>query len=168
MKEIPLTQGKVALVDDEDYELINQWKWYAHESGNTHYAKRNIWIGTSREHRRWQSVAMHRLILNAESAMCVDHIDGNGLNNTRANLRLATHQENLCNQRLYKNSPSGYKGVRFRKDANKWQARIRAEKKELHLGYFDTIEEAARAYDAAARKHFGEFANLNFQESTHA
>ena len=155
MREIPLTQGKVALVDDGDYDLVSRFKWLAAKAPRTWYARR-VDYGAGRK----KNESMHRLILNAPPDKIVDHINGNGLDNRRENLRLATKIQNNCNTRLRRDNRSGYKGVK--RNALRWIARIRIDRKLIHLGSFATKEDAARAYDNAARQHFGEFAKLNF------
>lgn len=148
---IPLTKGKSALVDDADYEWLTQWKWRAVEgaSGN--------WYAECVAGR------MHRLVMGITNPEVeVDHKDGDGLHNRRGNLRACSHKENMRNRKINKNSKSGFKGVRKRWHTRKFQARIRVGAQEINLGYFHTPEEAARAYDAAARENFGEFARLNF------
>lgn len=154
MKVIPLTQGQVALVDDADYESLSKFKWRAYRDHNTFYAMRN----TPRPNRRY--VRMHQEITGLKK---VDHADGNGLNNQRHNLRAASHNENMWNRRLQQNNTSGFKGVYFSKRDQKWKAQIRFQRQRIHLGYFLTAEEAAKAYDAAALKHFGKFAAPNFK-----
>ena len=155
MKEIPLTQGKVAIVDDEDFDFLNQWKWYAHKSRATFYATRN---------RRMDdppgpcSITMHAVLLPTEDGL-VDHFDGDGLNNQRVNLRAASFHQNAVNRR-YSIGQSGYRGVR--KNGNHWTARIRVNRKCFGLGTFVDPAEAARIYDVAASRYFGEFAILNF------
>jgi len=153
MKQIPLTQGKFALVDDEDFEFINRRKWHILKGKNTCYAITTKGIFP-------KAILMHRLILEASPEMQVDHIDGNGLNNTRANLRLCESRENQRNHRLYSTSTTGFKGVSaFRK---KFKANIGFDNKQIFIGLFETPEEAARAYDKLALEYFGEFASLNF------
>jgi len=161
MKRIQLTQGKFALVDDADFEWLNQWKWYAHKERNTFYAMRNVRVGL-----RWKHVYMHREILGLgfDDKRQGDHINMDGLDNRRVNLRIATHVENGRNRGKQANNTSGYKGVRWHKHAKKWQARIEVNGKCKHLGYFIAPEDAARRYDKAARKYHGEFANVNFSE----
>jgi len=158
MKEIQLTQGQVALVDDEDYEWLNSFKWYAHKIGNTFYAARHIRVNGKQKHQH-----MHQLIMGDNPLkLMIDHRDGNGLNNQRSNLRFCTHQENQMNQRPRKNSSSVYKGVCWFKRDHKWMAQIRIYGKLIYLGCFDHEEDAAKAYDEVVIKHFGEFAVLNF------
>jgi hypothetical protein len=158
-KEILLTHGKVAIVDAADYDWLNQFNWSAHKRKHYWYAsRRNQWPA-----KRSATVYMHRQILGAEKGLVVDHIDGNCLNNTRLNLRLATHSQNLLNQGLSSDNTSGYKGVSWHKIRLKWQAQISIDGKRKYLGMFDTAEDAARAYDEMASRHHGEFARLNFE-----
>jgi len=159
MKTIPLSQGKEAVVDDEDYERLAQFKWCALKQGNTFYARRNVHTPAG-----WTLASMHRMILKPPNNMQCDHIDGNGLNNQRANLRACTRAENTCNQRPQVGCASRFKGVAWHKAAQKWQAQIQNVGKQMHLGYFTDEVDAARAYDAAARELFGEFARPNFPE----
>lgn len=144
MKEIPLTQGKVALVDDEDYDYISQWKWCV----TTGRAVRNN--GTT--------VFMHRVIMKTPAGMEVDHIDGNSLNNQKSNLRNCSHNNNQKNMRI---SYKKYKGITYVGNVSGYKARLYCNGERIHLGFFKTEEEAALAYNEAAIKYFGEFANLN-------
>ena len=161
-RQIELTQGKVALVDDEDYEWLSQWKWYAAPHRGTSYVHRN----SPRPLR--QCIHMHREILglsvSPDDGVIVDHIDGNGLNNVRDNLRICSRQENLFNRAPQSNNTSGYKGVSWMSSRNKWHVRIKAMGKDHYIGLFADLEEAARAYDDAAKKLHGEFAYLNFPQ----
>lgn len=155
MREIPLTQGKVALIDDEDYDRVSRFKWGAVESGGIFYATR-----TEQKAGRKTTTRMHRFILSANAGDAVDHRDGDGLNNQKANLRLATALQNSRNQRRRADNRSGFKGVKA--NGTKWMARIRTKGDRIFIGNFSTKEDAARAYDAVARVLFGEFARLNF------
>ena len=150
MKKIPLTQGYVALVDDGDYENLSQHKWHVSTDKYTSYARNS------------NSVKMHRLLMGAATEVDIDHRDGNGLNNQRRNLRKCTKAQNGHNRRLNENNTSGYKGVHWYKRDSKWYVTIRVNRKKVHLGAFTCIVKAAKAYDTAARKHFGEFARTNF------
>jgi len=153
MKRIPLTQGKFALVDDEDYDFLMQWKWsYSHG-----YAYRCPW---DKEKGRQFYLSMHRLVAKTPEGMKTDHKNGNRLDNRKINLRICESHENSRNQGLSSRSKTGFKGVRFRR--NKWVAEMFFNKKHRHLGTFDNPVEAAKAYDVAARLFYGEFARTNF------
>lgn len=151
-KEIVLTGGQVALVDEEDFDQLSQYTWKASRKGNTFYAERS---------EKKVTIMMHREIMNAPSNMEVDHIDGNGLNNTKANLRLCSHTENMRNQKMAKSNKTGFKGV-MPYYKNGFRAMIYFEGKSIHIGVYDTAEEAAKAYDRKAVELFGEFARTNF------
>lgn len=158
-KEIPLAHGKVAIVDDADYEWLMQWKWSAWTSRyhTTWYVKRDCYFPKGRRQR----IYMHRLILDAAPGTTIDHIDCNGLNNTRSNLRFASHAENVRNRGVQSNNTSGYKGVTFDKQKERWVALIFCENVKYYLGQFDSVEDAAAAYDKAALELHGAFANTN-------
>lgn len=159
-KEIKLTQGKVAIVDDEDYGWLNQWKWSTRTTKRNVYAERRDYrMGR----RNAKSISMHRLITNAPPELQVDHKDGDGLNNQKSNLRLCTQKQNSANQRRHKNNSTGFIGVTTHRGENVWRAQIGIDGKRTYIGRFKTPEEAARAYDKRARETFGEFANLNFK-----
>jgi phage-related protein len=153
-KNISLSQGKTAQVDDDMYAYLSQWKWFCTAQG---YAVRH----TSRKQGH-KSIFMHREIMKAPVGMDVDHRDGDGLNNQRSNLRVCTHQQNMHNTKLRKTNSSGYRGVYWNKMSRKWQAYIRHDGQQQYLGVFVDIKDAARAYDHAARKFRGEFASTNF------
>jgi len=160
MKEIPLSQGLIAFIDDEDYERVNQYKWYAAKNGQTYYAVRQI----QNIQPRQKQIGMHRFILNAPKGIEVDHEDHDGLNNQRYNIRLATNRQNQYNKQKYSISKttSQYKGVHWDKRRKKWRTQIRINSKQTQLGYFENEIEAALAYDQAAIIHHGEFSILNF------
>lgn len=153
MKEIKLTRGKFAQVDDSDFEYLNLWRWHLYKSRNTYYAIRL-------ENNKY--IRMHRIIMNTPAELTVDHIDHNGLNCQRHNMRNCTHEQNSKNM-IQKRGNSNYIGVHFRKDRNKYIAYIEKCSKKMYLGYFDNSIDAARARDYAAKKYYGEFANLNFK-----
>ena len=147
-----------AIVDDEDYEVLNAFKWYAMKHGNTFYAVRAISNGKGRQ----KTISVHREILKPKKGLLCDHVNHNGLDNRRENLRVCTHQENMYNMQISrKNNTSGYKGVVFYKPYKKWCAQIRFQNKGKTLGYFSNPRDAARAYNEAALKYHGTFANLN-------
>lgn len=161
MKEILLTQGKVALVDDADYERVNQHKWCANKIGNNWYA-----IRATGGRRKKKFIYMHRSITAVAPGMYVDHRNHNGLDNRRENLRVCTNAQNTRSRGTGKNNTSGYKGVCWRKDRKRWSAKIKVNYVTIALGCFGSPEEAAKAYDEAARFHFGEYALTNFQIKT--
>lgn len=154
MKQIKLSRGLIALVDDEDFEYLSQWKWSAHKGGNTFYATRTIWKGSIQN-----KVRMHRLILNTPKGMQVDHIDHNGLNNQKHNIRNCNVQQNHFNVRSV--STTGYHGVYY--DKKYIKACIQYNGKGIHIGNFKREIDAARAYDQKAKELFGDFAYLNFK-----
>lgn len=153
IRYIPLSQGKTAIVDAADYEFLMQWKWHVifKKHGSRWYAGR-ISPETSR------TILMHRLLLNAPAHLQVDHKDGDGLNNCRSNIRLATHAENRRNCGPWRKGTSGAKGVSWFKQYSKWQARITVNRVSIHLGYFIEKSDAIAAYAEAAKKHHGDFA----------
>jgi hypothetical protein len=159
MKKIKLTQEKYALVDDEDYDFLSAWKWYAYknENENTWYAGRNI--GKRPNQRR---VSMHRIISKVTSSnILVDHKDRNGLNNQRLNLRICDKSQNRQNSKKRSNNTSGYIGVTWRKDSNTWRVQITVRGEHLRIGGFTNPKDAAQVYNELASFHFGEFAVLN-------
>jgi len=153
MKEIALTQGYVALVDDEDYGWVSQWKWCALVKPHTVYATRR----SARRGGKQTSIYMHRVLLGAAPGMQTDHINGDGLDNRRENIRQCSAQENQRNSRSHVGS-SIYKGVHWHKLGRKWQAYIKVDGRQRHLGYFSVEAVAAAAYKLAAALHFGTFA----------
>jgi len=161
MKEIKLTQGKVALVDDEDYEWLNQWKWHAMPSKS----KRNFYaVRNEKQENGHRTIYMHVFIMGKIIGLKVDHGDCDELNNQRYNLRHCTHQENCRNAKHRINCSSEYKGVFWDGKMKKWRASIRVNGKANHLGFFDIETDAAEAYRASSTKHFGEFAKTNFKQ----
>ena len=161
MKEIKLTQGKVALVDDEDFEYLNQWKWCVHKGkGNLYYAIRNkskIKEGSE------GTVYMHKVLMNTPNEFRTDHKNGNTLDNQKHNLRITNHCSNIQNRKKNINNTSGYKGVS--RNQNKWMVQLNVNNKHIYGGKFINIIEAARHYDDLALKYFGEYAKLNFERS---
>ena len=160
MKEILLTQGKIALVDDEDYDRVNAFKWHTENYNNRLYAKRGILINGKLKTQR-----MHQFIIGENVLkLDIDHIDNNGLNNQKNNLRLCTHSQNMMNQEKQKNRSTKYKGVSFHKRDNIYQSNIRSNGKLIYLGSFISEIEAAKEYDKKAKELFGDFARLNFTD----
>lgn len=160
---IPLTRGLVTVIDQQDADL-GVALWWAHPDGGGHIdAARGVRSGDGKK-----TEYLHRVILARKlrrplrPGEQVDHIDGNPLNNRRANLRPASHAQNIRNRRVPMTNASGFKGVHWRRGAGKWRAVIRHNGQQRHLGYFNSRIEAARAYDDAARDLFGAFAALNF------
>jgi hypothetical protein len=161
MKLVPLSKGLFAMVDDEDFELVNQFKWSAaiFRNGVT-YAVRS---GKRNKGQKRGGMRMHRLILGlTDPKIFADHRDHNGLNNQRNNIRVATNSQNQANSIIKKdNTTSKHRGVRWRDNHSVWQAQIYVDNKQIHLGTFKTEIDAAIAYNNAALKHKGEFAILN-------
>jgi len=165
MKTISLTQGQVTLVDDENYEELSQRKWLAHYinrgKNENCYAMRSVYLGGGRKNKKYKPVKMQNEIMNPPEGMVVDHINGNGLDNRKFNLRICTQQQNVQNSR----SKGKFKGAYDSKEKNRkkrWISKIGLNGKTIHIGHFKTEKEAARAYDKKAIELFGEFANLNF------
>jgi AP2 domain len=156
MMTIPLTNGSYALIDDQDEALMSAHSWYREKHGKTFYAMTNL--GHGRKNRK--TIRMHRLILPGIPR--IDHWNGNGLDNRRENLRPCSSTQNHQNIRdLYANNKSGFKGVHFDRARSRWVAQIRVNGKQRFLGRFPSAEQAAAAYDSAAKKFFVEFAAPN-------
>lgn len=154
MKEITLTRGLVAIVDDADFEWLSQWKWQAWVREPYRYACRTESL---------KLIMLHRRITAAPTGTLVDHINGDGLDNQRANLRLCTVGQNRMNsQRFW--AAGGFKGVTIdhRNQSRPYRAYVRVGGRNMSLGTYPTAEEAAHAYDRGAAEHYGEFARLNF------
>lgn len=157
MKEILLTKGQVALVDDADYDWLNQWKWNAQSNKHTFYANRTVCVKGIKK-----GISMHRLIMGLTDRIFeVDHRDRNGLNNQRANLRVCTHKQNAVNRGGFKNQTSKHKGVYFHKRDGNWRGGIKNNGITIHLGMFDNETDAAIAYNNKSIELNGEFAKLN-------
>ena len=155
-RRIRLTQGKYAIVDQKNYEWLNQYKWHALKNDHTFYAGRTV---------NKKLVRMHREILKAPYHLLVDHINRNGLDNREANLRLATKSQSNQNRlfRRRKSSRSRYKGVHWYQPGKNWMAQICVNSKNKTIGHFVDEIEAAKAYDKAAKKYHKEFAVINFE-----
>lgn len=160
MKIIPLTQGKVAIVDDADYDWLNQWRWYARKNRNTFYAVRVVYL----PHGKRTTILMHRQILGLEfgDKRESDHKNHEGLNNRRCNLRVCNCAQNQQNRNARRSHSSAYKGVGWHKPRHNWRARIVNNGHRICLGYFVSEINAAHAYDKASKELFGEFASTNF------
>lgn len=154
MLEILLTHGQVALIDDEDYEIVSSYTWAAHwmPHANTYYAT---------AHNGSKTVLMHSLILGTVPPTQVDHEDHNGCNNQRANIRVCSGSQNRANSRKLAPASSSYKGVTWDKTNQNWSVRIGKDYKRITVGRFDNEVDAARAYNKAALEMFGDFALLN-------
>jgi hypothetical protein len=161
-RRIILTQGKFAIVDPNDYYRLREYKWHALRKYYKFYAARRI---PNRKGEKGKTIHMHREVANTPDGLLCDHINGNALDNRKANLRSATALQNKWNSRKYSQSCSSkYKGVRFHKGIQKWTAMITVRHKRIHLGTFEDETEAAKAYDKAAKKYFGQYAYLNFPD----
>ncbi len=152
---LDIGKGYSTTVDADDYPKIQNHTWRVQLGKNTCYC-----IGHSCEVASWPNLRLHRMIMNVSGVVSIDHIDSDGLNNRKSNLRLCTGGQNIQNSRRRKDNSSGYKGVHLH--GHKWQARIVKDNKRVSIGQFHTPEEAALAYDLAAREHYGEFARTNF------
>jgi len=159
MREIKLTQDKVALVDDSDYEWLKQQRWYALKfSDNLWYAAQYVW-----QNGKQKVILMHRLILGLDfgNKLQGDHINHDGLHNYRANLRVCSSSQNHMNERPRNGGTSQYKGVYWNARNKKWCAHIKFNRKMFHIGSFLIEDDAAKAYDRRAKKLFGDFAIPN-------
>ncbi len=156
MKRIKLTRGFEAMVDDEDFEYLNQWKW--HIAKNNKYAARREYFKGGKG--KSKIVYMHRQIMNPDVNKEVDHINGDGLDNRKSNLRSITSIQNHYNHKILSNNKSGYNGVSKTRNST-WHTCISVNNKTIHVGTYKTPEEAALAYNEAARIYYGEFARLN-------
>ena len=159
MKQVPLTQGYVALVDDADYgAVMAAGPWHASKAPHTVYVRRNV----SRPDGSRTALLLHTFLTGWSR---VDHVNLDGLDNTRANLRLATSSQNLANMRPHADNTSGFKGVGWSKQKRRWYAQIQVNGLRRHLGYYDNVKDAARAYDLAALASWAEFARPNLSQS---
>ena len=164
-RRIRMSQPRYAVVDPADYDRLKGYQWVVKSGGKAFYAQR---YGPCRKGARNPTIVyMHQEILKVPKGMVVDHMNHDGMDNRRANLRAATHSQNLCNRKKRSGAMySKYKGVHWHKLNKKWSSRVTYQKKTIELGYFENEIEAAKAYDEAAKIHHGEFACLNFPEKT--
>jgi len=159
-RRIPLTQGEFAIVDPEDYAHLAKYRWHLAKSPSGSYATR--WHRAKHSKQR-KKIWMHRQVISVPSGMVCDHINRNGLDNRKANLRPATLSQNLCNRAKRKTKTrSKYKGLEWDRIQRKWKVRIQIKKRKIYLGSFASQIDAAKAYDKKARQLFKEFAVLNF------
>jgi hypothetical protein len=158
---IPLTQNKFAIIDTDDVVRISKYNWYALKDRNTYYACRHI--AKSKKNQKAKTIMMHRIITNASKNTLVDHINNNGLDNRKINLRFCTNQQNGFNRIKQKNTSSQYRGVCWCNTYKRWIASIVRDKKVYRIGSYKNEIEAAEAYDKKAIELYGEFANLNLE-----
>jgi len=148
--EIKLAGGRVAIIDEDSYPLLSKHKWWTRRDAcGSFYARTKI---------SGKGIEMHRLLISCPTGMVVDHINCNPLDNRKENLRIATSQQNCANRRRAKNNTTGYKGVHFRKDRNRYLVKLTFNGNRMYIGMFLTLEEAKEAYSKAALKWNGEFA----------
>lgn len=148
-QKIPLTRGKFAIVDDDDYECLSKLKWRCSHSG---YAVRNVWMGD-----KYEMLWMHLFIMPHPEVMETDHINLNRLDNRRSNLRICTPAQNHFNKKAQSNSKSGIRGVSWNNRLSKWVVHICKNRKVFHLGVFSDLNDAVKAYDQKAKELYGEF-----------
>jgi HNH endonuclease/AP2 domain len=155
LKFIQVSNGKMAIVDDEDFEIVSKHHWHQDGAG---YIRTNIWKGN----RKDSAPRLHRMVLpNTPKHLHIDHKNGDKLDNRKSNLRICSSSQNARNRGPQNNNTSGYKGVIYDKARSKWRSEICVEGKRKYLGRFTTAEEAAKAYNDAAIQFHGEFAYIN-------
>lgn len=157
MKYIELTQSKQAIVDDGDFDRLNKFKWFTQKTKWGCYAVRNI-----RNKYEKRKIYMHRLVIPCKKEQQIDHINHNGLDNRKENLRVCSNAENMRNSRKQPNCTSKYKGVSWKKSSRKWVVQIVKDRKKIYVGVYHNEIFAAGEYDKKAIELFGEFAELNF------
>jgi len=162
VREIPLTQGKVALVDAEDYERLSVHSWYAYKSEHTFYARRNIWTGIKKQ----TAIQMHREIMHCfpGDGTIIDHINFNGLDNRKENIRIVQRELNIHRRHKQRNNTSGYIGVFYKKSKRLWYSTINIDGKRYQCGSSKDIMKVVRNRDKIAFEHYGKDAILNFPE----
>ena len=159
MKKIKLTQGKFAIINNEDFDRVSQFNWQ-YDGGENGYAKRSIRIGLRKENRKWKEY-LHRYITGCPQEFCVDHINGDKLDCRRNNLRICNMSQNLGNSNINKLNTSGFKGVTWLNKNKKWMAQINFKNKHFYLGSFTNRLEAGKTYNVAATRFFGNYSKLN-------
>jgi len=152
MIKISINQGKVIIIDDDDFDRISKYHWIVCKTG---YVKTVV---------NYETIILHRFIMNAKKGQQLDHVNGDTLDNRKENLRFCSTSQNLANRKRFINNRSGYKGVDWRPIEKKFRARLSINKRAIHLGYFSDPKDAAFAYDRAAKEYFGSFARINFAE----
>lgn len=166
MKNIALSRGYVAIIDDEDFEKVSQYKWHASQHEKKIYAKRKRWIpdesittkqGKYVKKGYYKTIALHRVILDAPDDMEVDHINGNPLDCRKINLRVCSHEQNMWNLKGRSDSKSGYRGITWDKQTQKWRATLTYKKQFINIGRFDNLDDAIKAHQEKAKELFGEF-----------
>lgn len=147
------------MIDTEDYDRIKNYRWHIQYVKHTN----NFYVSSLiKKNNKWKNYQLHRLLLNlTDPELQIDHKFGKTLDNRKSELRICNHSENVRNQKIHKNNKSGFKGVSLYKLNNKWKAQINYNGKKIALGYYKTTNEAALAYNEAAKKYHGEFAMLN-------
>lgn len=158
MKAIPLTNGGVTLIDDEDFEMVSKLKWYWMKTPSVH--KRYV-ASSSSINNKTRMISLHRMLMGFPKGKLIDHKNGDTLDNRKCNLRVCSNAENSRNRRKITGCSSRFKGVHWDKKCKKWHAKIKRDGKTRSLGFFDDEEAAARAYNVAAPLFHGEFAYLN-------
>ena len=163
-RRIPVTGGRFAIVDNADYDELAIYNWYGVKNGRTFYAQRLV--ETNEIVRKRNIIGMHRQLFDVPAGKVVDHINHNGLDNRRANLRIVTRAQNSWHNRKYRGDfTSQYKGVSWENGRGRWRAKIAYNRRNVFIGYFDDEVSAARAYDAKAKELFGEYAILNIDKA---
>ena len=160
--EIPVTRNAVAIIDNEDHALVAAYTWRLKREPGQRVQYAQTHCPTSSGSRRQRTVLMHRLVLGAQPGQLVDHINGDGLDNRRVNLRLCAATDNARHRVKPRGYSNPYKGITLHRPSGKWQASIKVCGRSIYLGLFDDPVHAARAYDSAALNYFGEYALLNF------
>lgn len=156
VRDLVLPNGMVAQVDDEDYDAVAAHNWHARRRGHVFYVRRNVRRPDGAKTKQY----LHRFVMGPGRA--IDHVDGNGLNNQKSNLRFATDSQNQANRHhLPPTKSSRFRGVTYHRGINRWQASIKVRGQSIYLGCFESETDAAAAYDRAALTHFGEFARTN-------